>query len=29
MAKKKVWRIFNEETPGITAAWETDARNRT
>ena len=23
MARKNVWQIFNEETPGITAAWET------
>jgi alkylhydroperoxidase/carboxymuconolactone decarboxylase family protein YurZ len=22
MARKNVWQIFNEETPGITAAWE-------
>ena len=22
MARKNVWQVFNEETPGITAAWE-------
>ena len=22
MAKKNVWQVFSEETPGITAAWE-------
>ncbi len=26
MAKKNVWQIFNEETPGITAAWQEMSR---